>query len=105
MTFPISRQGLEQIAIALAVGAVLFAALAILRWRRDQPWRRSAISAGRLGGLPAGRPPPPLTGAPTNPTPPRPLTPRCPPDPPPATPRTAPPGDAARPHNPSPRSP
>ena len=34
MTFPISRQGLEQIAIVLAVGAVLFGLLALIRWRR-----------------------------------------------------------------------
>jgi mono/diheme cytochrome c family protein len=51
MTFPISRQGLEQIALALAVGIVLFGGLAILRWRRGQEYRRTAISAGILVGL------------------------------------------------------
>lgn len=51
MTFPISRQGLEQIALALAVGIVLFGLLAILRWRRKQEYGRTAISAGILAGL------------------------------------------------------
>ena len=42
MTFPISRQGLEQIAIVLAVGGVLFGLLALIRWRRGDDWRRFA---------------------------------------------------------------
>ncbi|HEX9495841.1 MAG TPA: cytochrome c [Candidatus Limnocylindria bacterium] len=88
MTFPISRQGLEQIAIALAVGAVLFAALAILRWRRDQPWRRSAISAGMLGGLVAVCLSLAYTVAPNIPTPPVPLTARFQQNPTPETPET-----------------
>jgi mono/diheme cytochrome c family protein len=51
MTFPISRQGLEQIATVLAVGVVLFALLAVLRRRRGRPARRPVISAGILAGL------------------------------------------------------
>ena len=51
MTFPISRQGLEQIAIALAVGVALFAIIAAIRWRRRDDWRRFAQSAGFLGAL------------------------------------------------------
>jgi mono/diheme cytochrome c family protein len=48
VTFPISRQGLEQIAIALAVGAALFGLLALVRWRRRGEWQRFAQSAGFL---------------------------------------------------------
>lgn len=51
MTFPISRQGLEQIAIALAVGAAVFGLFALVRWRRDDEWQRFAQSAGFLGVL------------------------------------------------------
>ena len=51
MTFPISRQGLEQIAIALAVGAAIFGLFALIRWRRQGEWQRFAQSAGFLGGL------------------------------------------------------
>ena len=40
MTIPISRQGLEQIAIAIAVGFLLFGVLAPVRWRRRQPRNR-----------------------------------------------------------------
>lgn len=53
MSFPISRQGLEQIAIALAVGVVLFGGLALLRRRQGGPWTRFAMSAGILAGLAA----------------------------------------------------
>lgn len=49
MTFPISRQGLEQIAIGLAVGAVVFGLFALIRWRRGGDWLRFAQSAGVLG--------------------------------------------------------
>jgi mono/diheme cytochrome c family protein len=51
MTFPISRQGLEQIALALAVGTALFAVLAFVRRRRGEVYHRTAISAGILAGL------------------------------------------------------
>jgi len=54
MTLPtISRQGFEQIALGLGVGIVLFALLAVLRWRRGEGYRRTAISAGILAGLAA----------------------------------------------------
>ena len=51
MTFPISRQGLEQIAIALAVGAAVFGLVTLIRWRRGGEWRRFAQSAAFLGVL------------------------------------------------------
>ena len=51
MTFPISRQGLEQIAIALAVGAALFGLFALLHRRRGGEWTRFAQSGGLLGVL------------------------------------------------------
>ncbi len=51
MTFSISRQGLEQIAIGLAVGAAVFGLFALVRWRRGGDWQRFAQSAGFLGVL------------------------------------------------------
>ncbi len=74
MTFPISRQGLEQIALLLAVGALLFALLALWRWRRGSPWRRAATSAGALGSLIALALALAYNVAPNIPTPPVPLT-------------------------------
>lgn len=74
MTFPISRQGLEQIALFLVVGAVIFAALALWRWRRGRPWRRAAISGGLLGGVAVLALALAYTLAPNIPTPPVPLT-------------------------------
>ncbi len=53
MTFPISRQGLEQIALALALGIVIFTTLAALRRRSGREWRRQAVSGGILAGLAA----------------------------------------------------
>jgi putative copper resistance protein D len=53
MTFPISRQGMEQIAILMAIGAAFFAATAFWRAYRRGPWRRSSISSGVLGGAAA----------------------------------------------------
>jgi mono/diheme cytochrome c family protein len=51
VTFPISRQGLEQIAIALVIGAAFFGLMALIRWRRGDDWRRFAQSTGFLGAL------------------------------------------------------
>ncbi len=74
MTFPISRQGLEQIALLLLIGAVVFAALAFWRYRGRRHWRRAGGSAATMAVLAAvalvvGR-----TVAPNIPTPPVPLT-------------------------------
>jgi mono/diheme cytochrome c family protein len=88
VTFPISRQGLEQLALVLAVGAVLFGLLAGMRWRRAQPWRRQALSAGMLGGLIAVALILAYTVAPNIPTPPVPLTARFLQNPTPDTPET-----------------
>jgi len=74
VTFPISRQGLEQIALALAVGIVLFGGLAFLRWRRHDDYRRFAISAGILAGLVIVSLALAYTVAPNIPTPPVPFT-------------------------------
>lgn len=74
MTFPVSRQGMEQIAIALAVGLVLFAIIAAIRWRRHDEWRRFAQSAGFLGALAIVSLGIGYTVAPNIPTPPVPLT-------------------------------
>ncbi len=88
MTFPISRQGLDQIAIALAIGAALFGLFALVRWRRDGEWQRFAQSAGFLGvfvvvSLGIG-----YTIAPNIPTPPVPLTARFAQNPTPDNPAT-----------------
>jgi mono/diheme cytochrome c family protein len=88
VTFPISRQGLEQLALVLAVGAVLFGLLAGMRWKRTQPWRRQALSAGMLGGLIAVALILAYTVAPNIPTPPVPLTARFLQNPTPDTPET-----------------
>lgn len=88
MTFPISRQGLEQIAIVLAVGVVLFALLVALRWRRHEPFRRTAMSAGILAVLAAVSVIIAYTVAPNIPTPPVPFTARFAQDPTPDTPAT-----------------
>lgn len=74
MTFPVSRQGLEQIALVLAVGAALFALWAAWSWRRGRAWRRPALSSGVLGGLAAVALAIGYTVAPNVPTPPVPLT-------------------------------
>jgi copper transport protein len=74
MTFPISRQGLEQIALALAVGIVLFGVLGFLRRRRGQEYSRFAISAGVLAGLAGVSLILAYTVAPNIPTPPVPFT-------------------------------
>ena len=74
MTFPISRQGLEQIAVVLAVGAAIFALAALLAWRRRGDWRRFAMSAGFIGALIALDLGLAYTIAPNIPTPPVPIT-------------------------------
>ena len=74
MTFPVTRQGLEQIAVLLAVGALIFAMLAFLRWRRAREWRRPATSGGVLVGLAAVALGLGYTAAPNIPTPAVPLT-------------------------------
>jgi mono/diheme cytochrome c family protein len=88
VTFPISRQGLEQIALALAVGIVLFGGLAFLRWRRHQDFGRLAISGGVLAALAAVSMILALTVAPNIPTPPVPFTARFLQNPTPDTPET-----------------
>lgn len=74
MTFPISRQGLEQIALVLGIGVLLFVGLSVLRRRRGQDLRRTAISAGILGALAAIALILGYTVAPNIPTPPVPFT-------------------------------
>lgn len=88
MSFPISRQGLEQLALFFLVGAVLFAVLGLWRWRRGRPWRRAAISGGALAGMAALALGLAYTVAPNIPTPPVPLTARFAPNPVPDTPET-----------------
>lgn len=51
MVFPITRQGLQDIAMFLIAGAAIFIVLALITRRRGGDWRRFAISAGALGGL------------------------------------------------------
>ena len=86
MTLPsISRQGFEQIALVLGVGGLLFALLAILRRRRGQNYRRTALSAGILAGLAVASLVVGYTVAPNIPTPPVPFTARFAQDPTPDT--------------------
>jgi copper resistance protein D len=51
VTFPVSRQGLEQVALLLLAGALLFGVFALVSWRRGRQWRRFATSGGFLGAL------------------------------------------------------
>src|SRR3989454_1268571 len=88
MTFPISRQGLEQIAIVLAVGAALVGLFALLRWRRAGEWRRFAQSAAFLGALVVVSLGLGYTVAPNIPTPPVPITARLAQNPTPDNPAT-----------------
>src|SRR3989442_14684554 len=88
MTFPISRQGMEQIALLLGVGAVLFGLLALIAWRRGRSWRRFATSAGFLGALVVVALGLAYTVAPNIPTPAVPLTARFAQNPTPDTPAT-----------------
>lgn len=74
MIFPISRQGLQDIAQFLIAGAALFALLAFVIRYRGGEWRRFAISAGVLVGLVAVAYVLAFTVAPNIPTPPVPFT-------------------------------
>ena len=74
MTFPISRQGLEQLALVLVLGAALFGIVALIRWRRQDEWRRFAQSAGFLAALVLASLGIAYTVAPNIPTPPVPFT-------------------------------
>src|SRR5207247_3211415 len=88
MTFPVSRQGLEQIAIALAVGAAVFGLFARVRWGRGGEWQRFAQSAEFLGALIVVSLGIAYTIAPNIPTPPVPLTARFAQNPTPDNPAT-----------------
>ena len=88
MTFPISRQGLQDIALFLIAGAVVFLVLALVTRYRSGEWRRLAISAGALGILVTLSYALAFTIAPNIPTPPVPLTARFAQNPTPDTPET-----------------
>ena len=74
MTFPISRQGLQDIAQFLIAGAVVFLVLALVTRYRGGEWRRFVISAGALGALVVVSYALAFTVAPNIPTPPVPFT-------------------------------
>ena len=74
MTFPISRQGLEQIAMLLIVGIVVFAVVAFIAHRRRARWRRYAIGSSVLGTAAVACLALAYTVAPNIPTAPVPLT-------------------------------
>lgn len=74
MSFPITRQGLEQIALILVLGAAIFAVLAWWAQRSGRPARRNVVSAGVVAGLAAVALLLGYTVAPNIPTPPVPLT-------------------------------
>jgi mono/diheme cytochrome c family protein len=74
VTFPVSRQGLEQVALLLLAGALLFGVFALVSWRRGRQWRRFATSGGFLGALGLIAIGLAYTIAPNIPTPPVPLT-------------------------------
>jgi mono/diheme cytochrome c family protein len=89
VTFPISRQGLQDIAQFLIAGAVVFALLALVTRYRGGEWRRYAISAGALGALTIVTYGIAFSGiAPNIPTPPVPFTARFAQNPTPDTPET-----------------
>jgi putative copper resistance protein D len=85
VTLP-SRQGLEQVAVVLVLGALAFALVAAWRWRRGRSWRRHATSAGILGGITTVVLAVAYTVAPNIPVPPVPFTARFAQDPVPNTP-------------------
>ena len=72
--FPISRQGLQDIAQFLIAGMVLFGAMALLARRRGRDPRRMLISIGVMGGLTVLSYVLAFTVAPNIPTPPVPFT-------------------------------
>lgn len=74
MNFPISRQGLQDIAQFLIAGAVVFVLLTLVKRYRGGEWRRFAISAGALGVLVIVSYALAFTVAPNIPTPPVPFT-------------------------------
>lgn len=88
MTFPISRQGLQDIAQFLIAGAVVFVLLALVTRYRGGEWRRFAASAGALGLLVIVSYTLAFTVAPNIPTPPVPFTARFAQNPTPDTPET-----------------
>lgn len=71
---PVTRQGFEQLALLLVIGAVVFGLLALRARRGGGPWARSAISAGILGGVATVALALGYTVAPNIPTPAVPLT-------------------------------
>jgi mono/diheme cytochrome c family protein len=72
--FPISRQGLQDIAQFLIAGMVIFGALALIARRRGGDPRRQLMSVGILGGLTILSYALAFTVAPNIPTPPVPFT-------------------------------
>ncbi|HJW49479.1 MAG TPA: cytochrome c [Candidatus Limnocylindria bacterium] len=88
MIFPISRQGMQDIALFLIAGAALFLLLALVTRYRGDDWRRFAISAGALGVLVIVSYALAFTVAPNIPTPPVPFTARFLQNPTPDTPET-----------------
>ena len=72
--FPISRQGLENIALFLFAGIAIFGVLALLARRRGESPRRQLTAMGILGGLVVLSYALAFTVAPNIPTPPVPLT-------------------------------
>ena len=73
-TFPVSRQGIQDIAQWLIVGAVLFGVLALVARRRGGDPRRYLMSVGVLVGLTVVSYALAFTVAPNIPTPPVPFT-------------------------------
>ena len=92
--FPISRQGLQDIALFLIAGAVLFGVLAVVGKRRGGNVRRQVQVVGALAVLIVVSYGLAFTVAPNIPTPPVPITARFARNPVPDTPETI---DAARP--------
>ena len=88
MIFPISRQGMQDIAQFLIAGAVVFVLLALVTRHRGGDWRRFATSAGALGVLVIVSYALAFTVAPNIPTPPVPFTARFAQNPTPDTPET-----------------